>query len=84
MKKITIFLSIFLFSSILFEVLSADMNTIKGLSCSYVTNNHFTINPKKSMDDVCLTKFECCYYCYIKYVEEREERWLKGWRPDNG
>jgi len=52
MKKITIFLSIFLFSSILFEVHSADMNTIKGLSCSYVTNHHFTIDPKKTMDDM--------------------------------
>ena len=39
--------------------------------------------PKKSMDDVCLTKFDCCYGCYIKYVEGREERWLKGWRPNN-
>ena len=40
--------------------------------------------PKKSMDDVCLTKFDCCSKCYIQYVEGREERWLKGWRPDNG
>lgn len=40
--------------------------------------------PKKSMDDVCLIKFECCNTCYIKYVEDREERWLKGWRPNNG
>ena len=39
--------------------------------------------PKKSMDDVCLTKFDCCYKCYIQYVEGREERWLTGWRPDN-
>jgi hypothetical protein len=38
--------------------------------------------PKKSMDDVCLTKFECCNKCYIKYVEGRKERWLQGWRPD--
>jgi len=38
--------------------------------------------PKESMDDVCLVKFDCCNKCYIKYVEEREERWLKGWRPD--
>ena len=52
MKKITIFLSICLFSSILFEVHSADMNTIKGLSCSYVSNNHFTINPNKTMDEM--------------------------------
>ena len=38
--------------------------------------------PKKSMDDVCLVKFECCYSCYIKYVDGREERWEKGWRPN--
>tara|TARA_R100001163_G_C5067100_1_gene205988 strand:- start:2814 stop:3200 length:387 start_codon:yes stop_codon:yes gene_type:complete len=38
--------------------------------------------PRKSMDDVCLTKFECCFGCYVQYVEDREERWLKGWRPD--
>tara|TARA_Y100001938_G_scaffold146181_2_gene224529 strand:- start:404 stop:802 length:399 start_codon:yes stop_codon:yes gene_type:complete len=38
--------------------------------------------PKKTMDDVCLIKFECCHDCYINFVEDREERWLKGWRPD--
>jgi hypothetical protein len=37
--------------------------------------------PKQSMDDVCLLKFECCHSCYIQYVEDREERWKKGWRP---
>tara|TARA_R100000008_G_scaffold77784_1_gene58367 strand:- start:63 stop:455 length:393 start_codon:yes stop_codon:yes gene_type:complete len=40
--------------------------------------------PKKSMDDVCFVKFDCCFNCYVKYVEGREERWQKGWRPDNG
>jgi hypothetical protein len=40
--------------------------------------------PKKSMDDVCLTKFDCCSKCHLQYVEGREERWLKGWRPNNG
>ena len=40
--------------------------------------------PKKTMDDVCLLKFECCSKCYIQHVEGREERWLKGWRPNNG
>ena len=38
--------------------------------------------PKKSMDDVCFVKFECCFTCYVKHVEGREERWLKGWRPN--
>ena len=40
--------------------------------------------PRKSVDDVCLIKFECCHMCYIKYVEDREEKWLTGWRPNNG
>jgi len=35
-------------------------------------------------DDVYMNKFECCYECYIQYVDGREERWLTGWRPDNG
>ena len=39
---------------------------------------------RRSLDDVCLVKFECCYRCYIQYVEDREERWQKGWRPNNG
>ena len=36
---------------------------------------------RKSMDDVCFLKYECCHDCYIQYVEDREERWSKGWRP---
>ena len=38
--------------------------------------------PKKSLDDVCLLKFDCCSTCYIQYVEGREERWEEGWRPN--
>jgi hypothetical protein len=37
----------------------------------------------KSQDDVYMTKFDCCFDCYIQWVEGREERWKKGWRPDN-
>jgi len=36
----------------------------------------------KSKDDVYMTKFECCFGCYIQFVEGREERWKKGWRPN--
>jgi hypothetical protein len=36
----------------------------------------------KAVDDVYMTKYECCFKCYIQYVEGREERWQKGWRPD--
>ena len=37
----------------------------------------------KSNDDVYMSKFDCCEKCYIKWVEDREERWLTGWRPKN-
>ena len=37
----------------------------------------------KSKDDVYMSKFDCCAKCYIQWVEDREERWLKGWRPNN-
>ena len=41
--------------------------------------NIYSFNPK---DDVYMKKFECCYNCYIQWVEGREERWKTGWRPD--
>ena len=33
-------------------------------------------------DDLYMNKFECCFKCYIVYVEDQEERWETGWRPD--
>jgi len=33
-------------------------------------------------DDIYMTKFNCCFNCYIQYVEDREERWKTGWRPN--
>ena len=36
----------------------------------------------KIRDDVFMNKFECCYNCYVQWVESREERWLSGWRPN--
>ena len=35
-------------------------------------------------DDVYMSKFDCCFKCYVQYVEGREERWQKGWRPNKG
>jgi hypothetical protein len=35
-------------------------------------------------DDVYMNKFDCCYKCYVQWVEDREERWQSGWRPNNG
>ncbi len=40
-------------------------------------------NILKQQDTLFETKYECCQNCYVQYVEHREERWLKGWRPDN-
>lgn len=37
-----------------------------------------------SKDDVYMTKYNCCYKCYIQWVEDREQRWLDGWRPNKG
>lgn len=34
-------------------------------------------------DDLYMAKFECCFKCYIQYVEDREDRWKSGWRPNN-
>ena len=36
----------------------------------------------KSRDDLYMTKFGCCFNCYIQFVEGREERWATGWRPN--
>jgi hypothetical protein len=36
----------------------------------------------KSVDDLYMTKFDCCLKCYIQWVEGREERWKLGWRPN--
>tara|TARA_R110000824_G_scaffold136827_5_gene300651 strand:- start:2859 stop:3251 length:393 start_codon:yes stop_codon:yes gene_type:complete len=34
-------------------------------------------------DDVYIMKYKCCYKCYAQWVEGREERWKKGWRPNH-
>ena len=34
-------------------------------------------------DDLYMNKFECCFQCYIQYIQGHEEEWIKGWRPNN-
>jgi hypothetical protein len=34
-----------------------------------------------SKDDVYLNKWQCCFECYVSWVEDREKRWKSGWRP---
>ncbi len=36
-----------------------------------------------SKDDLYMSKFECCWSCYVDYVQDREERWNEGWRPQD-
>ena len=31
-----------------------------------------------------MNKYDCCFRCFLQYVDEREERWKSGWRPDIG
>lgn len=33
-------------------------------------------------DDLYMNKFEACFICYIQHIEDREERWATGWRPN--
>lgn len=44
--------------------------------CSVCKEYSFT-----KTDDVYLNKFNTCQKCYIKYIEDREARWMSGWRP---
>ena len=32
-------------------------------------------------DDLYMNKFGACLTCYIQYIEDREDRWSTGWRP---
>tara|TARA_Y100000593_G_C4307910_1_gene336725 strand:- start:1767 stop:2141 length:375 start_codon:yes stop_codon:yes gene_type:complete len=58
-------------------VASKLINNDSNRSCPVCNTYSF-----KSDDDVYMTKFNCCFKCYVKWVEDREERWKKGWRPN--
>jgi len=34
-------------------------------------------------DDLYMNRFKACFSCYVVFIEDREERWSDGWRPDN-
>ena len=34
-------------------------------------------------DDLYMNRFQCCFDCYVEFIEHREERWQSGWRPTN-
>ena len=33
-------------------------------------------------DDLYMNKYDCCFTCYVEWVEDREKRWESGWRPE--
>lgn len=45
--------------------------------CPYCSSYSFD-----RQDDVYFSKFGTCNKCFIKYIEDREERWKNGWRPN--
>ncbi len=49
----------------------------KNRVCEYCNVYSFSIR-----DGYYATKFGCCFKCYIQYIEDREERWKEGWRPE--
>ena len=57
------------------KLLSKDNNRV----CS--TCETYSFNSK---DDIYMNKYDCCFQCYIEWVEDREERWATGWRPNKG
>ena len=57
------------------KLLTKDSNRV----CS--TCETYSFNSK---DDIYMNKYDCCFQCYIEWVEDREERWATGWRPNKG
>jgi hypothetical protein len=56
------------------KLLNSDSNRSCPVCSTYTT---------KAKDDLYFTKFNCCFKCYVQWIEDREERWKSGWRPNN-
>ncbi len=54
------------------------LNKERKINCSTCHNLLRRIN-----DEIYMLKYDCCEKCFIQYVDGREDRWLKGWRPEN-
>ena len=53
------------------------INSVQKRKCQYCDTYSFNRE-----DDVYFSKYDTCHKCYVKYIEDREERWKSGWRPD--
>ena len=53
------------------------INSKQKRKCEYC--NQYSFNRE---DDVYFSKYETCQKCYVKFIEDREDRWKSGWRPN--
>lgn len=53
------------------------INSANSRKCEFC--NTYSFNRE---DDVYFSKFNTCHKCYVNYIEDREERWKNGWRPN--
>lgn len=53
------------------------INSANNRKCEYC--NRYSFNRE---DDLYFSKFETCKKCYVQHIEDREERWKNGWRPN--
>lgn len=60
-----------------FEVVEKKLANTQERTCPVCSSYSMS-----SRDDLYMNKFQCCWDCYIQYVEGREERWKTGWRPE--
>ena len=54
------------------------LNRDNKINCPVCSSMIRTVN-----DDIYMLKYDCCEKCFFQYVDGREDRWLKGWRPEN-
>ena len=54
------------------------LNKDNKINCPVCSSMIRTVN-----DDIYMLKYDCCEKCFFQYVDGREDRWLKGWRPPN-
>lgn len=52
------------------------LNIEQKRECEYCNSYSFNRD-----DDVYFSKYGTCHKCYVKYIEDREDRWKNGWRP---
>jgi len=53
------------------------INSANSRKCEFCSTYSFNRE-----DDVYFSKFDTCHKCYVNYIEDREERWKNGWRPN--